>query len=135
MARLNRDNFSVGRDEDRAMFVSRHLTDTIKDVLADKKRLSIIADGSVPHGWEPLVWLALLADVAIDKAPYARIPVAYEEVAAARLHEVQEGLFRKDTVYVVYPENRDSINRSVGESGSAVKSVEAGGYLVVWAER
>jgi Family of unknown function (DUF6311) len=135
VASLNRDHFSVGSLDDRVVFVSRHLTDTLKNALAGKRHLSILADGTMPPGWEQLTLLALQANAGIDKASYARVPVAYEAAAAARLREVDDGLFRDDTVYLAYPNYRDRVNRALAQSGSAVRRAEAHDYLVLWSER
>jgi hypothetical protein len=134
LSKLNRAHFALSSIEDRLLFVSRHLTNTLEHALTGKRHLSVLADGPMPRGWEQLTFLALRANAGIDKAYYARPPAAYEGSAAARLHEIDRGFFRHDTVYLVYPQYRERVDRAVADSGSGsvVRRAEAGDYLIMW---
>jgi uncharacterized protein DUF6311 len=133
LARINRDHFSA-HSPGRAVFVSQHLTDTLTRALVGKRRLSILADGPMPPGWEQLTFLALRTNVGIDKASYARLAVGYEAAATARLREVLDGLLRDDTVYLVYPNYRDRVDSGRAQLRSGVSRSEVDGYLVLWSE-
>lgn len=135
MAPLRRDHFSVGGPADSVVFVSKHLTDTLRTALRGKRHLSILGDSPAPRGWEQLALLALQANAGIDKAYYARVPAAYDVAAATRLREVDDGLFRDDTVYLAYPNYRDRVTRGLAASGSAVNIAATDDYLVLWSRR
>jgi hypothetical protein len=134
IAWLNRERFGQTSLDERSVFVSRRLTDTLQNAQRGKRHLSVLATGMVPDGWEQLTLLALRAGAGIDKAFYARVPDAYDGAAAQRLREIDEGAFRDDTVYLVYPNYRDRVIRALARSPSLMTTAEVDDYLVLWSE-
>lgn len=134
IALLNRQRFARPTLDERSFFVSTRLTDTLQSALRGKRHLSVLATGMMPHGWEQLTLLALRASAGIDKAYYARVPSAYVGAAAQRLREIDEGAFRVDTVYLVYPNYRDRVMRALARTPSFMTTAEVDDYLVLWSD-